>query len=64
MKKTASIDLFDQKEVSIQGDILYALGEAGGLETKKWIRTKLPKLDHPDLIDAATDALDRMILPI
>ena len=54
------IDLFDEKDTPIQGDILYALGEAGDLETKEWIRARLPKLEHPDLIDAATDALDSL----
>ncbi|MCK5695525.1 MAG: thioredoxin family protein [Desulfobacula sp.] len=54
------INLFDEKDIPIQGDILYALGEAGNLETKEWIRTRLPKLEHPDLIDAATDALDSL----
>ncbi|RLC23766.1 MAG: hypothetical protein DRH93_06385 [Deltaproteobacteria bacterium] len=53
-------NLFDEKDVPIQGDILYALGEAGDLETKKWIQTKLPELEHPDLIDAAKDALDSL----
>ena len=54
------IDLFDKKNVPIQGDILYALGEAGTMETREWIRTKLPRLEHPDLIDAAKDALDSL----
>ena len=54
------IDLFDKKDIPIQGDILYALGETGTTETKKWIRTTLPELDHPDLIDAATEALDTL----
>ncbi|MCD4720907.1 MAG: thioredoxin family protein [Desulfobacula sp.] len=54
------IDLFDEKDIPVQGDILYAMGEAGDLETKKWIQTKLPKLEHPDLIDAATEALDSL----
>ena len=54
------INLFDEKDIPIQGDILYALGEAGDLETKEWIRARLPKLEHPDLIDAATDALDSL----
>ncbi len=52
--------LFDGKDIPIQGDILYALGEAGDEETKEWLLQKLPKLVHPDLIDAATDALDSL----
>jgi len=54
------INLFDEKDVPIQGDILYALGEAGNLETKEWIQAKFSELDHPDLIDAATDAMDSL----
>ena len=54
------IDLFDGKDIPIQGDILYALGEAGDRKTKKWISEKLPKLEHQDLIDAAAEALDSL----
>ena len=54
------INLFDEKDIPIQGDILYALGEAGTTETKEWIQTKLPELKHQDLIDAATEALDSL----
>ena len=54
------INLFDEKKVPVQGDILYALGEAGTNETRAWIKAKLPTLDHPDLIDAAQDALDSL----
>lgn len=50
-------DLFDEKEISVQGDILYAMGEAGDSKTKKWIHSKLPSLEHQDLVDAANDAL-------
>jgi len=53
-------DFFDKKDIPIQGDILYALGETGTMETKEWIQTKLPELKHPDLIDAATEALDTL----
>ncbi len=54
------IDLFDEQNVSVQGDILYALGEAGSVETKKWIQSKLVTLDHQELIDAASDALESL----
>jgi len=54
--------LFDGKDIPIQGDILYALGEAGDGKTKEWLLQKLPKLVHPDLIDAATEALDSLKL--
>lgn len=52
--------VFDGKDIPVQGDILYALGEAGDEKTKKWLIQKLPKLVHPDLIDAATEALDSL----
>ncbi len=54
------IDLFDTKDVPVQGDILYVLGEAGSSETKKWINNKITTLEHQDLIDAANDALDTL----
>jgi len=54
--------LFDGKDIPIQGDLLYALGEAGDGKTKEWLLQKLPKLVHPDLIDAATEALDSLNL--
>ena len=54
------IDLFDGKEIPIQGDILYALGEAGDGKTKEWLEKKLPRLVHQDLIDAATEALESL----
>ncbi|WP_299977027.1 thioredoxin family protein [Desulfobacula sp.] len=54
------IDLFDGKDIPIQGDILYALGEAGDAKTKEWLEKKLPRLVHQDLIDAATEALDSL----
>ncbi|MCP4671894.1 MAG: hypothetical protein GY857_11375, partial [Desulfobacula sp.] len=50
------IELFDEQNVPVQGDILYALGEAGSHETKQWIKSKLAALEHQDLIDAANDA--------
>lgn len=52
------VRLFDEKDISVQGDILYALGEIGDLETRAWIRRILPSLEHPDLRDAAEDALE------
>jgi len=53
-------DLFDEKEISVQGDILYALGEAGNHKTREWIQSKLPSLKHQDLVDAAKDSLDTL----
>ncbi len=54
------IDIFDKKDIPVQGDILYVLGEAGNKETKKWIHNKIATLEHQDLIDAANDALDTL----
>ncbi len=45
------------EDISIKGDILYALGETGNHQTREWIRHILPGLDHPDLRDAAQEAL-------
>jgi glutaredoxin len=47
----------DVSDISIQGDIFYALGEAGDQTTAAWIEEKMPGLTHPDLKDAAKDAL-------
>ena len=54
------IDLFKGKDIPVQGDILYALGEAGTVETKEWITAKFPSLKHQDLIDAAEEALETL----
>lgn len=51
------IQAFADQEVPVQGDILYILGEVGTRETKAWILKILPGLEHPDLKDAARDAL-------
>ena len=54
------IKLFDGKDIPIQGDILYALGEAGNHETEKWLKKKLPGLVQQDIIDAAKEALNNL----
>jgi len=54
------ISLFDTKDIPIQGDILYALGEAGDTQTQRWLEKKQPELVHQDLVDAATEALDSL----
>jgi len=51
---------FDGRDITVQGDILYALGEAGDKKTKVWIAAKRPELLHEDLIDAAEEALDTL----
>jgi thiol-disulfide isomerase/thioredoxin len=51
------IQAFADQEVPVQGDILYILGEVGTRDTKAWIQKILPGLVHPDLKDAARDAL-------
>jgi hypothetical protein len=52
------IDRFDENDITIKGDILYALGESGTKETGDWIKQKLPQLDHQDLIDTAKEAIE------
>ncbi len=52
--------LFDKKDIPVQGDILYVLGEAGNSETKNWINNKIATLEHQDLIDAANDAMETL----
>lgn len=54
------ISRFDETDIPIQGDILYALGEAGTRQTEDWIKEKRAELDHEDLIDAAKEALETL----
>jgi len=56
------ISYFDGQDITVQGDILYALGEAGNDETKDWIIKKQPAMEHPDLIEAAQDAIESLEL--
>ncbi len=51
------IPAFADIDIPVQGDILYALGETGNLETKAWIEKIIMDLEHPDLKDAAEDAI-------
>lgn len=51
------IRAFEAMDVTVQGDILYALGEAGTQDTRDWIIKTMPGLTHPDLKDAACEAL-------
>ncbi|MFO7750605.1 MAG: thioredoxin family protein [Desulfobacteraceae bacterium] len=49
---------FGRAEIPVKGDILYALGEAGDSTVLHWIETLLGTLDHPDLEEAALDAVE------
>jgi alkyl hydroperoxide reductase subunit AhpF len=49
---------FDRRDIPVKGDILYALGETGNLETKTWIQEILKDLENEDLKEAAGDAID------
>lgn len=52
------IDAFSTKDVSVQGDILYALGAIGTSDTRDWIAAQQETLSHEDLKDAANDAIE------
>ncbi len=52
------IDAFDSEDTTVKGDILYALGASGDMKTVAWIKEQLPQLSHPDLKDAAQDAIE------
>ena len=54
------IHAFDRADTPLGGDILYALGLAGDEGTGDWIRSIQAGLDHPDLKEAALDALDQI----
>ena len=49
---------FDHSEIPVQGDILYALGETGNIETKRWVEKRIRNLENEDLKEAAQDAID------
>jgi len=51
------IEQFDRSDIPVQGDLLYALGEAGNASVYQWIEKKMNSFSHPDLLDAAKDAL-------
>jgi len=51
------IEAFSTKDVPVQGDILYALGEIGTPDTRDWIAAHQAALSHEDLKDAAADAI-------
>ncbi|HAR33312.1 MAG TPA: hypothetical protein DCR95_04255, partial [Desulfobacter sp.] len=51
------IEVFSTKDIPIQGDILYALGEIGTPDTRNWIAAQQEALSHEDLKDAAKDAI-------
>jgi len=52
------IQAFDNKEVPVQGDILYALGETGNLEIKQWIEIIIDDLENKEIKEAAQDAIE------
>ncbi len=52
------IRAFDHKDIPVQGDILYALGEIGNLETKEWVEKIYKNLEHEELKEAAKDAIE------
>ncbi len=52
------IGKFEGRDIPTQGDILYALGEIGNLETKAWILECGSRLEHADLKEAAQDAVE------
>ena len=54
------IGRFNSADQTQKGDILYALGEAGDAETLEWIRKTLPSLDHPELQEAAEEAIESL----
>ena len=51
------IEVFSTKDIPVQGDILYALGEIGSPDTRDWIAAQQEALSHEDLKDAAKDAI-------
>lgn len=52
------VDAFSTRDVPVQGDILYALGEIGTPDTRDWIAAHQAALSHEDLKDAAEEAIE------
>jgi HEAT repeat protein len=48
---------FEGADTTVQGDILYALGEAGDRRMETTIKALLPTLEQAELREAALDAL-------
>lgn len=51
------IGAFSTRDVPVQGDILYALGEIGTPDTRDWITAQQETLSHADLKEAAEEAI-------
>ncbi len=52
------IRAFDHSAVPVQGDLLYALGETGNLETKTWMEEVFKDLENEEVKEAAKDAIE------
>jgi len=52
------IRAFDDSAIPVQGDILYALGETGNLETKTWVGEVFKDLENEEVKEAAKDAIE------
>jgi glutaredoxin len=52
------IRAFDRCAIPVQGDLLYALGETGDMDTRTWIQTILEHLENEELKEAAEDAIE------
>lgn len=55
------IEVFSTKDIPVQGDILYALGEIGTPTPGDWIAAQQEALSHEDLKDAAKDAIQSIL---
>jgi hypothetical protein len=48
---------FKEADITVKGDILYALGESGDLNTKQTITEIMKGVESPDLQEAAREAV-------
>lgn len=53
-------EAFDSAPVDVKGDLLYTLGVAGGPDTAHRIEKKAQYLDHPELKEAAAEAVSQI----
>lgn len=54
------IKTFESQDIPVQGDLLYAMGETGSENAAQWIEKTMSQFTHPDLKEAAEDALESL----
>jgi hypothetical protein len=53
-------DKFDQVSEPVKGDILYVFGEIGARQSQPYLQSVLKGAHHPDVMEAAAEALEKI----